>query len=443
MKRNILHLLFLLVIVPSLFSCERIGSDDRWLPIPESEIPENASTILVEDYTGQHCVNCPSAARLLQEQKKLYGDKFILVSMHAPRTGMTTPSLAAAEADVFATRFGHERSVPGIMINREIMRDGKYYSQTTSLWASEIRSRIMKPSECTLDLLQVEVDSEHENISFVASASFANEMASSRNYRMDFWIVEDVIAPQSLPSGTKTDYFHHNVFRGSLSDGFEVDLTSQNSYEISASLPKTIDVLDNSKIVAMVCDVESGRILVSKIHPLGIGIEPDSDPDPDVGPDNPGGESGTLYFNINSSVVYSGSEVTVKNSVLLDQQEHMYAMDSPLSYIYPGKDFGLGKYDFTVSKMDHSSNPESGLMMVCVDGKCMPASNPEMYKGSVNITTDKPETSQAFSVHTFIKGKTALKSDVFRYRISFLKDGKEIAYLILRMEFSPSNDSDN
>ena len=424
----------------TLSSCDRIAPDDYWTPLPEDEIPGNACTVLVEEYTGQHCINCPDAAQLLQAQQKIYKDKLIVVSMHASRTGMTTPELAAPEADRFAEAFKHERSVPGVMLNREILEENKFYSQSPSLWAAEIRRKIMKPATFEVEFLQVETDEENRKISVSASAHHLQETAPKGQFQLGFWIVEDVIAPQALPTGQKEDYFHRNVFRGTLGTGANENYELQQELTFTAELPAHIKVLDNAKVIALLFDASTGQILDSRLYPLGKGITPEPEPEdkPGTNPVVPESESKTLYFNVNSETVWSGAEITVTQSVLLDPKQGMYAMDSPLAYILPGKEYGLGSYEFSVSKMDHEKNADCGLMMVCVDGKCMPATDKEFYKGKVDITAKTLETRQAFSVHTYIQGKASEQADTFRYRIAFFKDGEEIAHLILKLDFTPA-----
>ena len=424
----------------ALSSCDRIAPDDYWTPLPEGEIPGNASTVLVEEYTGQHCINCPDAAKLLQTQQELYKDKLIVVSMHAARTGMTTPELAAPEADRFAGQFGHERSVPGVMINREQLEDNKYYSQSPSLWASEIRERIMKPADFGVDILEVTADEEKRQISVTASARSLSGTASDAEFRMSFWIVEDVIAPQALPKGRKEDYFHHNVFRGILGEDTQESYELQSGCSVDAAIPANVSVLDNAKVIALLTDAGNGKILASRIHPLGKGITPapDTGDRPETDPEIPEGESKTLHFRLDDETLNSGSVLKISQSVLLSPATGMYAMDSPLVYILPGTEYGLGKYGFTVSKMDHKKNADCGLMMVCADGKCMQAMDPEGYEGEVSVSSGNMETQQSFSIHTFIQGEASKQADTFNYRISFSKDGQEIAYLILELDFTPA-----
>ena len=459
-----MSILWALVIL--MMACDRISPDHRWTPLPEDEVPENASTVLVEEYTGQFCINCPDAVRLLQQQKEVYKDKLIIVSMHAPRTGMTTPELASPEADRFAEKFGHERAVPGVMINRERIDGDRYYSQSPSLWPSEIRRRIMKPARYNVGIQEVKVNAEDNSITAQASFSIASPAGPSAvssagpsadpvaaGYRMDFWIVEDVIAPQDLPQGNKEDYFHHNVFRASLSDaqhgGNQADgnCRPDETYSLAAVLPENIKVLDNAKLVALLTDDISGTILAAALYPLGKGIEPDLvEPDPDkpgtdepgTEPENPVEQSKTLHFSAESEHYISGSEIVVTKSLLFDPAHGKYLMDSPLTYVLPGKEYGFGTYEFTIKKLDHNDNPDCGLQMVCVDGRCLPSDDPECYKGTIEISSAEAVTRQAFSVHTFIQESLSEKADTFRYRISFWKDDVEISYLVLKLDFRPA-----
>ncbi|NCD42222.1 MAG: hypothetical protein EOL88_09040 [Bacteroidia bacterium] len=51
--------------------------------------------ILLEEFTGHACVNCPEAALLLNDLKTLYGEQLLVISVHAGFFAMPLGELTA------------------------------------------------------------------------------------------------------------------------------------------------------------------------------------------------------------------------------------------------------------------------------------------------------------------------------------------------------------
>ena len=61
-------------------ACENISEDERFL---EVEGVTAQRVVLLEDYTGQACVNCPNAHDVATELHEEYPENLIVVAMHA------------------------------------------------------------------------------------------------------------------------------------------------------------------------------------------------------------------------------------------------------------------------------------------------------------------------------------------------------------------------
>ena len=120
---------FLLCSLFLLLTCSKAPAEsDRWQRRSPDAPSKTTHRILIEKYTGQECVNCPTAATLLEGLQATYPDRLIVVSMHAAYTGQTLPALRSGEADAYARYFHIQRAVPGIMLDRSPPTDGKIYS---------------------------------------------------------------------------------------------------------------------------------------------------------------------------------------------------------------------------------------------------------------------------------------------------------------------------
>jgi hypothetical protein len=125
---KILFLFFALVIFFS--ACEKITP-----PYKESKGGGNDTTgvlknVLLEDYTGHTCVNCPTAAVIAHDLKNLYGDRLIVMAVHAgyfadPHPGIFENDYRTQAGNEWNTFFGFQ-NYPSGLIDRVPNAPGDY-----------------------------------------------------------------------------------------------------------------------------------------------------------------------------------------------------------------------------------------------------------------------------------------------------------------------------
>ena len=68
-------------IAAMLSACDNVDSNDRLIYVPPAAV---GRCVLIEDFTGQKCLNCPRAAEVIEQLQKQYGaDTVIAVAIHA------------------------------------------------------------------------------------------------------------------------------------------------------------------------------------------------------------------------------------------------------------------------------------------------------------------------------------------------------------------------
>lgn len=208
--------LFLLSLL-ALASCAKAPSEsDRWRG--RGSEPETTTThqLLLEKYTGQECVNCPTAASLLEGLQASHPDRLIVVSMHAAYMGQTLPELRSPVADSYAKAFHIQRAIPGIMLDRRPFSSGEMYSTSSARWTSEILSALKAPASLTLTLALQSADEGKAWSCRVEAKPASSASPRVGSYQLTLWLVEDVIAPQQTASGKNPSFLHHNVLRSEL-----------------------------------------------------------------------------------------------------------------------------------------------------------------------------------------------------------------------------------
>ena len=72
------------IMLASLFlvgACDYIDEDDRFIYVEPANV---AKRVLIEDFTGQRCVNCPSATETIKQLQDTYGkENVIAVAIHS------------------------------------------------------------------------------------------------------------------------------------------------------------------------------------------------------------------------------------------------------------------------------------------------------------------------------------------------------------------------
>ena len=246
--------------LPLLFSCsDVIPEGERYEELPPVEAKRN---ILIEDFTGQTCSNCPDAHQVISDLQTLYGEHVIAVAIHAGHFGIAEASnpnfvgLMQPEGNTYATHWGVE-TYPAGLINR-----------TSGLlkhteWAAYARQALVKEAQVAITLTAEIVDGE---------IIIHTELLSDANIdgKLQLWITESNITAMQQHGGTlMPNYLHHHVYRAAVNGlwGNDVVLTVDKPtvYKHRIALNNNWDT-DNLSVVAFVYNDTDGVLQVTEHH---------------------------------------------------------------------------------------------------------------------------------------------------------------------------------
>lgn len=200
MKKNIPILLSLLVL--TAVACSHIDESERLIYVK----PEAAKrVVLLEDFTGQRCVNCPKANDVIEQLQGEYGNTLIAVSIHGGPLGFkgnaTTIGLATTLGDEYYSHWNLEYQ-PVALVNRHAPVN---YSE----WTAEVREEAARPTTLSVGGNAALLDG---GISL--SVSVMSTEGATSGY-LQVWLVEDSIrALQLMPDGSPNhEYVHNHVLR--------------------------------------------------------------------------------------------------------------------------------------------------------------------------------------------------------------------------------------
>lgn len=248
----------------TLAACDDVKEDERFSDEPVVFTPNK--NVLIEDFTGQNCLNCPNAADATHALQKLYGEEHVIVvAIHGgglkfPLPATNPQQLATDIGDAYNT-FWKVETWPNGMVDRTGLRE--YTS-----WSAEAakRMQLTTPLEMEATLFAdnaAEIKPDSVTLQVNVSAEDAVEG------KIQVWIIEDnITAIQRMPDGaTNTSYVHQHVFRTSVNDPYGDDFSiakgEEKNLQFGCVLSPTWKREDLS-IVAFVFNDKDGVVQVVK-----------------------------------------------------------------------------------------------------------------------------------------------------------------------------------
>lgn len=141
-------------------ACDDIPEQERLIRIQETseEAPIIASPsqqrVLLEDFTGWRCTNCPEAAKTISELEEKFQDKLIVMAVHG--TSFARPNqenhlldLSTEQGNIWVANFGIS-NLPIGMVNRRTYAGSLQIAPPD--WENSINAVLSDESKHTLDL---------------------------------------------------------------------------------------------------------------------------------------------------------------------------------------------------------------------------------------------------------------------------------------------------
>lgn len=273
-------LLFIGIATLALSACDKIND-----PIPGGGTnPIDTTTVLrkvlLEDFTGHHCVQCPAASLKAQELHGVYNDQLVIVALHANRPqldGFTAPrnNLDGSYATDFRTEaasdYAQQFSVgqlPNGMISRKEFENSITMSHGS--WGPAVAEIINEPASFRVKLDNVAYDGGNSTISTTVELTSLEEQFG--DFSCTIYLVEDHIIDWQLNGAANPpdvpDYDHRHVHRDNLNGSWGDNVFSGNltsgQYETVTITNFSVDPawnMDNGYIVAYVYNTDTYEVM--------------------------------------------------------------------------------------------------------------------------------------------------------------------------------------
>lgn len=211
---KLIHSIIALALTAAgLQACDNVSEGDRFEGPVTVEAKKN---VLIEDFTGQRCVNCPYAAQKIVDLQEHYGaERVIAVSIHGGGLAYnedTTPiGLANAQGREYHTHWGVKSWPKGLIDRQGGLID---FEQ----WDAAVVNRFAVEPQVALSISDLHYDEATHQLSLTTHVS--SELGAEG--RLQVWLTEsNLVRKQLTPEqGYVNDYVHNHVFRASVNDPY-------------------------------------------------------------------------------------------------------------------------------------------------------------------------------------------------------------------------------
>lgn len=221
--------------------------------------------VLLEDYTGVRCQNCPDAAIIAHGLQEQYGHQLVVLAVHAggmsaPQPG-NFPNFLTDEGTEWYNYFGFETNPVGT-VNRKL--NGGSYKYSDQEWEGAVAEAVQGKSNMRL-LTAFEYDDATRELKVSAYSKFLTEFSDL--YNVTVCIMEDSIVGKQSGANGGNEYLHRHVFRKTMNGAWGTELNDAPiapNTEIAKSFSLKLDEkynVNNCYIIAYVYLRESKEVL--------------------------------------------------------------------------------------------------------------------------------------------------------------------------------------
>ncbi len=271
MKNNVIKLMLLLCLT-GFWSCDENSPVIPCLSCGDGDVTVEPTDkkILVEEFTGVRCVNCPAGSAEIENLLDIHGERMIAVSIHAGF--FSTPYLNSnvdfrtSEGTALEGFLDAPLGYPTAVINRKLFENQDDLQLSQASWAGLIQQEKSELSPLVLDLT---IDFDEASRELTATTKIQPAETLTGDYRYSVMVIESGVKdPQLTPdNGVVDDYSHKHVLRDMMTpfngedieETFTVGTTVEKVHQMT--LPDDYESTKVSVIVIVHKDGDSREVV--------------------------------------------------------------------------------------------------------------------------------------------------------------------------------------
>lgn len=269
------------IMIPALFAAVICASCDRiegpYFTVPQhteydttlfDNLPVNPDQvyrkILIEEYTGHRCSNCPRGHQELERLHGVFGDTLVAVGVHY--TSLANPKPNNGFPYDFRTEIGNAlgsayniNSIPFAVIDR----NGENGTATIVQW-----EKLIKKADRKVYAAVQLVNQYSDRLKTTAKITMLDDYPYP--VQLSLLLLEDgIVQPQLNGSDTVQEYVHNHVLRMGINGSWGELLTDDGILEKGQAYYKAAKVsfegtdwnVDNCYVVAILYDKQNRKVL--------------------------------------------------------------------------------------------------------------------------------------------------------------------------------------
>ncbi len=232
-------------------SCDNIAEDERVTYVAPVEVSKH---VLIEDFTGQRCLNCPTATETIHQLQETYGNtKVIAVGLYSGEFGKKVDGTLlplTTETGCYYYEHWEVEQQPCLNVDRNGLTSDNGILQT------RVAAALTAKTPVTIEPT-VAYDEATRQANIMVETVSAETLA---NARLQVWVIEDgIVSPQIMPTGkTDKNYVHNHVFRTTVTDRDGKAITLDANKQVKETFSVAIDDSWEAKNVSIVVFVFNG-----------------------------------------------------------------------------------------------------------------------------------------------------------------------------------------
>lgn len=263
------------------FGCDKIEgpylvpseNEEVTVTFPDLDVSSVYRKVLIEEYTGHHCMNCPTGHQKLEELHEIFGDTLVAVGIHAGP--LAAPNAAEGYPYDFRTEVGNDLKqefaidgIPAAIINRYPEPGGWGIAR----WLSKINAVDRSKPLAAIQLIN---EYNAQTGMLKANAQVTLLEPCSNQLRLAFYLIEDgIVKPQLNGTEYIENYVHNHVLRASLNGTYGTLLNTNGYLETGKgyTLAHKINMSGhdwnpaNCTVVAILYDRTAGDVLQVEVQ---------------------------------------------------------------------------------------------------------------------------------------------------------------------------------
>ena len=254
-------------------SCDYIEEADRLIAVddvhtdtPIDTLKTAIKNVLLEDFTGQRCSNCPTGTEVIEQLQEIYGERLIAVGIHGGPLGFkgtaTVLGLATDVGDEYYSHWQLEYQPVGLV--------DRHGAVNYTEWAKAVRDEMALTSDVKMEV-QAIFDGSKIDITVM------EEAYNDYTGMLQVWLLEDgITAIQTMPDGTNNrNYVHNHVLRTPVNGVWGEAITIGKGEQKSRSYQQAVDEAWNAANLSIVAFVynDSGVMQAAKRQVIELIID--------------------------------------------------------------------------------------------------------------------------------------------------------------------------